>query len=53
VRPVVDPGRLGRAVADTARDKVQRDVLPAVFGPFASALAVLEVSKDPRVREAR
>jgi hypothetical protein len=43
----------GRAVADTARDKVQRDVLPAVcLRPFASALAVLEVSKDPRVREA-
>ena len=53
VRPVVDLGvASGRAVADTARDKVQRDVLPAVSSALASALAVLEVSKDPRVREA-
>jgi hypothetical protein len=53
VRPVVDLGvASGRAVAGTARDKVQRDVLPAVYSALASALAVLEVSKDPRVREA-
>ncbi|HRN29395.1 MAG TPA: hypothetical protein PK781_03475 [Terrimesophilobacter sp.] len=39
-----------RHVADSARTRVTRDVLPAVSGALGSALAVLEAVKDPRVR---
>lgn len=42
----------GRTLADSAGEKVKHDVLPAVSSALASALAVLEVAKDPRVREA-
>jgi hypothetical protein len=38
--------------ADTAKDKLTNDVLPAVGSAMTSALALLEVAKDPRVREA-
>jgi hypothetical protein len=52
VRPVVDPGRLGRAVADASPvTKCSATSCLPCSAP-ASALAVLEVSKDPRVREA-
>lgn len=39
-------------VADTARNRLSNEVLPTVSSALASALAVLEVAKDPRVREA-
>ena len=39
-------------MADVAREKVQRELLPAVSSALASAVAVLEVAKDQRVREA-
>ena len=39
------------AVADSARDKLN-DVVPSISSALASAIAVLEVAKDPRVREA-
>lgn len=39
-----------RHVADQARARLSRDVLPAVSGALGSALAVLEAAKDPRVR---
>ncbi|MBX3094904.1 MAG: DNA helicase [Cryobacterium sp.] len=39
-----------RHVADSARTRIARDVLPAVSGALGSALAVLEAAKDPRVR---
>jgi hypothetical protein len=42
---------LGHEAADGARDRVS-DVLPAVSSAMASALALLEVAKDPRVRAA-
>ncbi len=38
--------------AGTAKDKLTNDVLPAVGSAMTSALALLEVAKDPRVREA-
>jgi hypothetical protein len=38
--------------ADSARGHVNRDVLPAVSSAMASALALLEVAKDPRVKAA-
>ena len=40
------------SVADTARDKLSHDVVPAISSALASAIAVLEVAKDPRVRDA-
>ncbi|MCU1515035.1 MAG: hypothetical protein JWO10_2125 [Microbacteriaceae bacterium] len=42
----------GRAVVEDAGGKLKHDVLPAVSSALASALAVLEVAKDPKVREA-
>jgi hypothetical protein len=39
------------AVAEGARDKIN-DVAPSISSALASAIAVLEVAKDPRVREA-
>jgi hypothetical protein len=53
VRPVFASGvAVGRSVADSAREKFAHDVLPSVSSALASAIAVLEVAKDPRVREA-
>lgn len=37
--------------AESARHKIAHGVLPAVSGALGSALAVIEASKDPRVRE--
>lgn len=50
--PAVETGYLAtrNAVGDT-RHKIVHDVLPNVSSALASALATLEVSKDPRVRE--
>lgn len=53
VRPGVESSLdAGRHIADAARDKVSRDVLPAVSTALGSALAALEVAKSPQVRQA-
>jgi hypothetical protein len=41
-----------RTAADTTRDKLAHEVLPSVASAVASALAVIEVAKDARVKEA-
>lgn len=41
-----------RSVASSARERLVEDVLPAVSSALGSAIAVLEVSKNPQVREA-
>ncbi|MES2169893.1 MAG: hypothetical protein V4479_04125 [Actinomycetota bacterium] len=43
---------LGHDAAESARGRVNNDVLPAVSSAIASALALLEVAKDPRVKAA-
>jgi hypothetical protein len=43
---------IGQDAADAARERVNHDVLPAVSSAMASALALLEVAKDPRVKAA-
>ena len=40
------------SASGAAREKLNHDVLPVVSSALASALAVLEVAKDPRVRDA-
>jgi hypothetical protein len=40
-----------RSVASSARDRLTDDVFPAVSSALGSALAVLEVAKNPQVRE--
>lgn len=40
------------SVAGTARTRLNKDVVPTLSSAFASALALLEVAKDPRVRDA-
>ncbi len=53
VRPGVESGiDAGRHFADAARDKVSRDVLPAVSSALGTALAALEVARSPQVRKA-
>ncbi|MBB5633147.1 hypothetical protein BKA04_001370 [Cryobacterium mesophilum] len=53
VRPGVETGlEVGRNVAGAARDKVSRDVLPAVSSALGTALAALEVARSPQVRQA-
>ncbi|MFP7761825.1 DNA helicase [Marisediminicola sp. LYQ134] len=49
---VVPAVSTARGAVGDARHKIVHDVLPGVSGALASALATLEVSKDPRVREA-
>lgn len=50
--PAVETGYLAtKGAVDGTRYKIMHDVLPSVSGALASALATLEVSKDPRVRE--
>ncbi len=52
IRPGVETGLAGgRRIAESARSRVQRDVLPAVSTALGTALATLEIAKDPRVRE--
>lgn len=41
-----------KPVVDTTRDRVTHDVMPAVTTAVGSALAVLNVIRDPRLREA-
>lgn len=53
VRPGIESGMdAGRHFADVARDKVSRDVLPAVSSALGTALAALEVARSPQVRKA-
>jgi len=50
--PAVETGYLAtKSAVDTTRYKIMHDLLPGVSGALASALATLEVSKDPRVRD--
>jgi hypothetical protein len=52
VRPAVASGfAAGRNAAASARDRFSDDVLPSLSGTIGSALALLDVAKDPRVRE--
>jgi hypothetical protein len=52
VRPVVASGvSATRHAAHQTRDKLVEDVLPAVTSALGSALAVIEASKNPQVRE--
>ena len=53
VRPAIHSSiAASRSAAETARERWQRDVLPTVSSRLAGALAVLEISKDPRVIDA-
>ncbi len=53
VRPGVESGLdAGRHFADSAKDKVTRDVLPAVSSALGTALAALELARSPQVRQA-
>jgi hypothetical protein len=52
VRPAVAGGfAAGRSAASTARERFSDEVLPSLSGTIGSALALLDVAKDPRVRE--
>lgn len=53
VKPVIATGAMAtKSVAEGARYRVQHDVLPSVASAVATALAVIEVTKDARVRDA-
>jgi hypothetical protein len=53
LRPRVAGSLAGaRAAATVGRARIADDVIPAVSGAIGSTLAVLEASKDPRVRDA-
>lgn len=53
VRPGVESGLdAGRHALGAARRKVSRDVLPALSSAVGSAVAAIDVAKDPRVRQA-
>ncbi|MEO6115925.1 MAG: hypothetical protein ABIP33_06025 [Pseudolysinimonas sp.] len=52
VRPAVASGfAAGRNAASSARERFSDEVLPSLSGTIGSALALLDVAKDPRVRE--
>jgi hypothetical protein len=52
IRPRVRDGLgVARDAASTARERFTDDVLPAISGTIGSALAVLEATRDPRVRD--
>ncbi|HEU4806992.1 MAG TPA: hypothetical protein VFT01_01910 [Homoserinimonas sp.] len=52
IKPTVASGvAVTRHVAGSARDKVAHDVFPSVASAIASALAVIEVAKDAKVKE--
>jgi hypothetical protein len=52
VRPAVASGLSAtRGAASASRERLVDDVFPAVSSALGSALAILEVAKDPRVRE--
>lgn len=51
VRPAVaTAAATGRSAAARANQRFSDDVLPAISGAIGSALAMVEVAKDPRVR---
>jgi hypothetical protein len=53
IRPVVDTGlHATRSVAHSAREKLTDDVFPAVGSALGSAVAVLEIAKNPQLRDA-
>lgn len=53
VKPTLATGiAAGRHVASGARDRVNRGILPSVSTALGSAAAVIEIARDPRVREA-
>jgi hypothetical protein len=53
VKPAVASGvTVAARAASAGRERVAHDVLPAASNVFGSALALLEVAKDPHVREA-
>lgn len=53
VRPGVASGIAAtRSAAGTTREKLVEDVLPTVSSALSSALAVIEASRSPQVREA-
>lgn len=53
VRPNVDRGvAYAQATATVAKDKIVSDILPAVSSALGSAISMVELAKDPRVREA-
>ncbi len=53
IRPGVEGGfDAGRQFVDATGRKVTRDLLPAVSSALGTALAALEVVKNPKVREA-
>lgn len=52
VRPGVESGLdAGRQFAESAREKVTKDVLPAVSSALGTAIAALEVVRNPQVRQ--
>lgn len=52
VRGTVESGMSAtRQAADSARGKLNREILPGVASAIASALAVIEVTKDAKVKE--
>lgn len=52
IKPAVDAGiHATRSAVDDTRHKIVHEILPGVSTSLASALATLEVVKDPRVRE--
>ena len=52
VKPTIAGSIAGaRSAASVGRARIADDVIPAVSGAIGSTLAVLEASKDPRVRE--
>ena len=52
IKPAVGAGfNATRSAVDDTRHKIVHDVLPNVSTALASALATLEVAKDPRVRD--
>lgn len=53
IRPGVASGIAAtRSAAGTTREKLVDDVLPAVTSALTSALAIIEATKNPQVREA-
>jgi hypothetical protein len=51
VRPAVTSvAASGRSAASRAGERLSDDVLPAISGAIASAIAMVEVAKDPRIR---
>lgn len=53
VRPAVNQGfRTARSAAETGRDRLVGDVLPAMTSALGTALAAIEVAKNRQVREA-